>query len=628
VPVFEKVRRSVDISKYLSFGGVTVIQRKIRLTTIGPLIISAILIVVFSIIFVISSRAGSANIQQGLDAVSIPVLTTTSKLLFNPLYNLDITTMNGILDPYVDGTTIVYAAVYDTNGAQIVEINKKWAPDIALSRDLSIQALSQTEIAKKEVGDYLILTRSIAVGTVQLGSVEIVFDQAPLRASLGKAQATISTTLVIALIAITSLFFVLFRYAVRPLNHLALVAQDISRGNLSAEIPVEGIEEISFLASALIALVGTVRNTIATLEERVTDRTKALSSVAEVSTAASTILETDKLLQEVVDLTKERFNFYHAHIYLLNEAGDTLVLASGAGEPGHQMVAQGRSIPLDREQSLVARAAREKKGVTVNDVTQTSDFLPNPLLPDTHSELAVPMIVGERVVGVFDVQSEIVGRFTDADIAVQTTLASQVASAVQNARLYTRAETVAQEAQSLVDNAPEAIIIVDLETGLFTNPNENAVRLYGLAREDLVKVGPAQMSPTRQPDGRDSTEKAMEKIGEAMQGGTPSFEWMHRNGQGEDFLCEIRLVRLPGEHPRVRASVTDITERKRNEELTRQRAQQQEALNLITQKIQSATTIESALQVTARELGRALGMKPTLVTLEPDSTNGERKSDS
>ncbi len=357
------------------------------------------------------------------------------------------------------------------------------------------------------------------------------------------------------------------------------------------------------------------------LEQRVADRTKVLSSVAEISTAASTVLVTDKLLQQVADLAKERFDFYHAHIYLLNDVGDALVLTSGAGEVGRQMVAEGRSIPLDREQSLVARAAREKKGVTVNDVTQTSDFLPNPLLPDTRSEMAVPMMIGEQVIGVLDVQSEVVGRFTEADIAVQSTLASQIASAVQNARLYTRAETIAQEAQSLVDNAPEAIIIVDLETGLFANPNENAVKLYGLPREELIKVGPAQMSPPTQPDKRDSTEKAMEKIGEAMQGGTPFFEWMHRNGKGEDFLCEIRLVRLPGAHPRVRASVADITERKRNEELTRRRAQQQESLNLITQKIQSATTIESALQVAARELGHALGMRQTRVSLDPTSEN-------
>jgi PAS domain S-box-containing protein len=361
------------------------------------------------------------------------------------------------------------------------------------------------------------------------------------------------------------------------------------------------------------------------LEQRVAERTQALATVAEISTVVSTILETDKLLQEVVNLSKERFKFYHAHIYLLNEAGDTLVLASGAGEPGRRMVAEGRSIPLDREQSLVARAARERKGVTVNDVTQAPDFLPNPLLPDTRSELAVPMIVGENVIGVFDVQSDVIGRFTDADINIQTTLASQIAAAVQNARLYARAETSQQEVQSLVDYATEGLLVLDLETGLFTEPNESAAKLYGLPREELVKVGPAQMSPPSQPDGRDSTEKALERIGEAMQNGSAIFEWMHRNAQGQDFLCEIRLVRLPGAHPRLRVTITDITERKQIEELTRQRAQQQEALNLITQKIQSATTVEAAMQVAVRELGHSLGMQ-TSARLNPSASQEDRKT--
>jgi GAF domain-containing protein len=158
--------------------------------------------------------------------------------------------------------------------------------------------------------------------------------------------------------------------------------------------------------------------------------------VAEVSTATSTVLDVRNLLQEVVDLTKDRFNLYHSHIYLLDEQGENLVLASGAGEAGRQMVAQKRSIPLDREQSLVARAAREQKGVTVNDVTQAPDFLPNPLLPDTRSELAVPMMVAGNVIGVFDVQSDVVGRFTDSDINIQTTLAAQVATSIQNVRSF------------------------------------------------------------------------------------------------------------------------------------------------------------------------------------------------
>jgi PAS domain S-box-containing protein len=428
------------------------------------------------------------------------------------------------------------------------------------------------------------------------------------------------TSLIALLIA-----FLLTRAITGPITKLVDVANEIAQGKFELQAEISRRDEIGVLAQAFNRMTAQLRDFITSLEQRVQERTQALSSVAEVSTAASTILETDKILQQVVDLAKDRFDFYHAHIYLLNDAGDTLVLAAGAGEPGRQMVAQGRSIPLNREQSLVARAARERRGITVNDVTREPDFLPNPLLPDTHAELAVPMMIGEQLIGIFDVQSEVIGRFTDADIAVQTTLASQVASAVQNARLYTQAETSAQEARSLVENAPEAIVVIDLTTGAFAESNENAMKLFGLGREELHKVGPAQMSPPTQPDGRDSTQAATEKIGEAMQGRTPIFEWMHRNGKGEDFLCEIRLVRMPGERPRVRASVTDITERKRNEELTRQRAQQQEALNLITQKIQGATTIGSALQVTARELGQALGEKPILVTLTPSTLAGNGK---
>jgi putative methionine-R-sulfoxide reductase with GAF domain len=174
----------------------------------------------------------------------------------------------------------------------------------------------------------------------------------------------------------------------------------------------------------------------ATLEDRVAARTKDLASVAEVSTATATILRVDQLLQEVVDLTKDRFHLYHSHIYLLDGGGENLVLAAGAGEIGHQMVAKGHAIPLARERSLVARAAREKKGVTVNDVTQAPDFLPNPLLPETRSELAVPMVTSGTLIGVFDIQSDKVGRFTDIDINIQTSLAAQVATSVQNVRSF------------------------------------------------------------------------------------------------------------------------------------------------------------------------------------------------
>ena len=174
-----------------------------------------------------------------------------------------------------------------------------------------------------------------------------------------------------------------------------------------------------------------------------------MALVADVSTAVATIIETDYLLQEVVNLTKQSFGLYHAHIYLLNETANMLELTAGAGDIGKQMVAEGRRIPLDREQSLVARAAREREGVIVNDVHTDPDFLPNPLLPDTRSELAVPMIAGNKIIGVFDVQSNSINHFTDADVRIQTTLAAQVAVALQNARTFSQAQQQAERESML-----------------------------------------------------------------------------------------------------------------------------------------------------------------------------------
>jgi PAS domain S-box-containing protein len=179
-------------------------------------------------------------------------------------------------------------------------------------------------------------------------------------------------------------------------------------------------------------------------EELIQKRAAELQTVAKVGTAASTILETDRLLQTVVDLTQSNFHLYHAHIYLLSKAADALVLAAGAGQVGQQMVAEGWRIPLNREQSLVAQAARTRQGVIVNDVRAELDFMPNPLLPDTRSELAVPLIAGDKVLGVLDVQSDQVGRFTKEDVAIQTTLASQIATALENARLFEETQHIAE----------------------------------------------------------------------------------------------------------------------------------------------------------------------------------------
>ena len=99
------------------------------------------------------------------------------------------------------------------------------------------------------------------------------------------------------------------------------------------------------------------------------------------------------------------------------------------------MVAEGWSIEIDHKESIVARAARERKGLIVNDV-RSEGFLPNPLLPETRSEMAVPMTVGNRLLGVMDVQADTANYFTEEDVQIQAALANQIGIALQNATLY------------------------------------------------------------------------------------------------------------------------------------------------------------------------------------------------
>jgi PAS domain S-box-containing protein len=179
--------------------------------------------------------------------------------------------------------------------------------------------------------------------------------------------------------------------------------------------------------------------------DALTKRATEFASVAEVSTAVASAATTHEMLQQAADLTKFNFDLYHAHVYTLNEQTKELILVAGAGEVGRQMVHEGRRIPMDSKQSLVARAARTRRGVIVNDVKADRGFLPHPLLPYTRSEMAVPLLAGEQLLGVLDVQAAEVNHFSSEDINIQTTLAAQIAVALQNARQHEQTEATLEE---------------------------------------------------------------------------------------------------------------------------------------------------------------------------------------
>ena len=154
-----------------------------------------------------------------------------------------------------------------------------------------------------------------------------------------------------------------------------------------------------------------------------------METVADLSTHAAEIQSPQILLETVVAETQRRFDLYHCHIFLLDEQGENLqIKASGwKADSPHAGTHGDTVIPLNREQSLVAQAARLQQAVVVNDVQNDPYWLPNEKLPNTRSEMAVPMITGGRVLGVLDVQSDVVDHFSEQDKQIQLALASQTA---------------------------------------------------------------------------------------------------------------------------------------------------------------------------------------------------------
>lgn len=319
-------------------------------------------------------------------------------------------------------------------------------------------------------------------------------------------------------------------------------------------------------------------------EVALTRQANQLATVAEVSAAVSTILEPHQLLRVVANLTKEKFDLYHTQIYLLDAGAQTLRLTAGAGEPGRQMLQEGWHIPLNHARSLVARTARTRLSTLVNDVQQEPDFLPNPWLPQTRSELAVPMVVGEQLLGIFDLQSEMPGCFSDEDLLVYTALARQMAVALENARRYTLAQSEIQERlqaeaalheseekfRLLAENLPGGVYLCRNDsdyTALYVNEAIEAVTGYAAAE---FLSGQLALSDIDHPDDQAYIHAETSQAVLARRPFRLTYRIRHASGEWR-WVEEVGVgVYHNDEVLYLEGFIHDITERKRAEQALRQ----------------------------------------------------------
>jgi len=343
----------------------------------------------------------------------------------------------------------------------------------------------------------------------------------------------------------------------------------------------------------------------ASLERRVEERTQELVTVAALTERLSANLNLAELLVALVNRVQELFSYYHVHVYLVDETGQNLVVAEGTGSAGESLKASGHAIPLNAPTSLVAQAARTGQVVRIDDVTQAEDWLANPLLPDTRSEMAVPILLAGEAVGVLDVQQDEVAGLDEADAGVLRALANQVAVAIRNAQAFAQTEAALAEARALQE---QYLAQSWQETQLGGEE-------YHYHRPDAP-----------QPDG----------VAMAAQSAVTELIKIQDRVIGRLQLQETDLTRqrrlTDQELAFVRAiadQVGQTAESLRLFEETRQQADYERLLGEVTQKIRQAPNLEALAKTAAESLHEVLGGSGGRVTFQvetsqpdPDRNNG------
>ena len=378
---------------------------------------------------------------------------------------------------------ISYIAVFNESGNQIRSVTEQ---------NVSLADLDFTK-------------HDIALEGRKIGSFEIGFS----RNYIDTQILTTTLALVLGLVGfliLAGLTFYAFlsRSIISPIEAFTNTVKKINPENLSVRMKVRTEDEIGTLATSFNLMATDLEQSQQALikardelEQRVEERTRGerrrseqLRQINEVGRRISSILSLDELLPYIVNSLQETFNFYNVNIFLMDPDSDNLVLRAGAGG-FKRRVPIGFLIP--KGEGIIGWVAQSGEPLAVGDVSKEKKYIFTEELPDTRSELTVPVKIGSEMLGVIDIESTELNAFDEIDLFTAQTLADQVAIAIENARLYqeTREMAVLNErnrmAREIHDTLAQGFtgIVLQLEAAeqALNENTEEAQEHLNLARE-------------------------------------------------------------------------------------------------------------------------------------------------
>ena len=274
-------------------------------------------------------------------------------------------------------------------------------------------------------------------------------------------KATILISLLLVILSIAVGFFA-SQILTGPLVSLTKTAEQIAAGDRTVRAHTNTEDEIGMLSASFNRMTDELNQTFNSLEARVAERTAdleiarrqsdkradELQAVSEISKIITGEQKFENLLLLVTRLVSDRFGFYHIGIFLLDETGQFAVLQAANSEGGKIMLDRGHRLEVGGS-GIVGYVAQTGAPRIALDVGQDAAYFDNPDLPNTRSEMALPLSLRNKVMGVLDIQSEKPGAFTENDTKIFNILADQISTALENARLFTQTQQALNEAQAL-----------------------------------------------------------------------------------------------------------------------------------------------------------------------------------
>lgn len=435
----------------------------------------------------------------------------------------------------------------------------------------------------------------------------------------------IGTIVTIAAIAVS-------RRLARPIIELTGTAEKVASGNLQVQAEVRAQDEVGQLATAFNLMTSQLQELISSLEDQVRARTAELALSMEVGQRASAIRQLDELLFTITEFIRDRFEFRQVQVYLVDDTNQNLVLRAGAGELSRHLLKQRYTIPIETD-SIVCWSALQGEAFVAADVLELGI---TPTDPETRSELALPLIVEERVIGVLDLQHEKAENFTPNNLIVFEAMATQLAISIDGAQQWAAAQEAQERMQRVIGQLTHeawrqklagqkgrlgftydlaSISPLDNLDGKSQGQSENGeIRIAKITASIPTEQSQALAKPAKSPEERVVMPIMVQNalIGEISVKVPPDKPF----SAGEKALLTAVAQQLAQRAETIRLF-----------EATQRQAAREQLARQISDRVRASRDIETALKTVTEELSKALGTARAVIDLRVTPPQEETRPD-